>query len=518
MSGTNGPTPDPNLNPDNQGVSGGVLNFIERVGNKLPHPIILFFILAGLTIVASGLVSVADVAVEHPADGETVEAFNLMSREGIQRIVSEAVDNFTEFAPLGVVLVAMLGVGVAEKSGLITSVLKSLILSAPVKLLTFAVVFAGILSNVASDAGYVVLVPLGAIIFAAKGRHPMVGLAAAFAGVSGGFSANLIISSLDPMLAGLTQEAAEMWVDNYPVAPTVNLYFMIVSAFIVALVGSVVTEKVVAPRFGEYTGEYREELEQLNQDEKRGIKAAVITLIILIGLLLVMTVPADGVLRDAEGQLTSMEAPLMMGIVPIIMVLFILPGIAYGYAAKTVKNSSDIAKFMSEAMSDMGGYVALAFAAAQFVSYFEWSEIGTILAITGADFLQAIDFTGVPLLVAFVLVAGFINIFVGSASAKWAIMAPVFVPMFMELGYAPELTQMAYRIGDSVTNIITPLMPYFAVIIAFAKKYDPKVGIGTLISTMLPYSIAFLIMWTVLMIIWYVFALPIGPGGVMFFG
>lgn len=518
MSNNKGSTPESPLNPENRGLSDKILDFVEKVGNRLPHPIILFFILAALTVIASGIVAAMGVSVEHPADGEMVEAFNLMSREGIQMMISQAVDNFVEFAPLGVVLVAMLGVGIAEKSGLISAVLKSLVLAAPVRLLTLAVVFVGVLSNVASDAGYVVLVPLGAIIFAAKGRHPLVGLAAAFAGVSGGFSANLIIGSLDPMLAGITQEAAEMWVDNYPVAPTVNLYFMIVSTFIVTIVGALVTEKIVAPRFGEYTGDYQEELEELDQNEKRGVKAAVVALVIMIGLLLIMTVPADGVLRDAEGELTSAASPLMQGIVPIIAILFAVTGIAYGVATRIVKSSSDIANYMSETMSDMGSYVALAFAAAQFVRYFEWSEIGTILAITGAELLEAIDFTGVPLLVAFVLVAGFINIFVGSASAKWAIMAPVFVPMFMELGYAPEMTQMAYRIGDSTTNIITPLMPYFAVIIAFAKKYDPKVGIGTLISTMLPYSIAFLIMWTVLMIIWFVFSLPIGPGGAIFFG
>ncbi|ACB83663.1 AbgT family transporter [Natranaerobius thermophilus] len=510
------PTPQTPQTPEGSGLFERILNFIERVGNKLPHPIILFFILAGLTIVASWLVSAAGVTVEHPGTGETVEAVNLISRYGFERIVTEAVDNFVGFAPLGVVLVAMLGVGVAEKSGLINSVLKSLILGAPMKLLTVAVVLVGILSSVATDAGYVVVVPLGAIIFAAKGRHPMVGLAAAFAGVSGGFSANLIITSLDPLLTELTRDAAETWVDSYPMAPSVNLWFMMASTIIISAVGAIVTEKIVAPRFGEYTGDYKPELEPLNNQEKSGIKAAVITLIILLALLLVMAVPADGLLRDDEGSLTSMQAPLMGGMVPIIMVLFLLPGIAYGYAAKTVKNSTDVAKYMSEAMSDMGGYVALAFAAGQFVKYFEWSQIGTILAVAGADFLQAIEFTGIPLLIAFVIVAGFINLFVGSASAKWAIMAPVFVPMFMELGYAPELTQMAYRVGDSVTNIITPLMPYFAVIIAFAKRFDEKVGIGTLISTMLPYSIVFLITWTIMLILWYALNLPIGPGGQMF--
>ncbi len=517
MSKQETPTQGAPQPPENVGVIERILSFIERVGNRLPHPVLLFFLLAALTIIASGIISAAGVAVEHPGTGETIEGVNLLSAEGLQRILSEAVDNFTGFAPLGVVLVAMLGVGVADKSGLISSVLRALVLGAPIRLLTAAVVFVGILSNVASDAGYVVLVPLGAIIFAAKGRHPLVGLAAAFAGVSGGFSANLLISTLDPLLAGITEEAAQFVETGYAVAPSVNWFFMIISTFVITATGTWVTEKIVAPRFGEYTGEYREELEELEPDQKRGLRSAGIAVLIAIILLLIMTVPETGILRDPDGELVSGEAPLMQGMVPIIMILFLVPGIVYGFTAKTAKSGNDIAKYMSESMADMGGYIALAFAAGQFVAYFEWSNIGTILAVAGADLLEAIGFTGLPLIIAFVIVAGFINLFVGSASAKWAIMAPVFVPMLMYLGYAPEFTQMAYRIGDSVTNIITPLMPYFAIIIAFAKKYDEKVGIGTLISTMLPYSIAFLIVWTIMLVIWFVAGLPIGPGGQVFY-
>ncbi|OWZ83665.1 AbgT family transporter [Natranaerobius trueperi] len=517
MSKSETSSPQAPQNPEKSGIIDKILNFIENVGNKLPHPIILFFILAGLALVASAVVAAAGVEVEHPGTGETVEAFNLLSEEGIQRVFSEAVDNFTGFAPLGVVLVAMLGVGVADKSGLISSVLKSLILNAPTKLLTAAVVFVGILSNVASDAGYVVLVPLGAIIFAAKGRHPLVGLAAAFAGVSGGFSANIVLGTLDPMLAGITAEAAEFVEEGYSVAPSVNYFFMFISTFVVTIVGTLVTELVVAPRFGEYTGDYKEDLQELTGTEKKGLRSAIIALLIAVTVFLYWTVPSDAILRDADGELLTADAAFMGGMVPIIAILFLFPGIAYGLSAKSIKGSGDVAKYMSDSMSDMGGYIALAFAAGQFVAYFEWSNIGTILAVAGAEFLEVVGFTGLPLIVAFVVVAGLINLFVGSASAKWAIMAPVFVPMLMYLGYSPEFTQMAYRIGDSVTNIISPLMPYFAVIIAFAKKYDPKVGIGTLISTMLPYSVAFLIAWTLMLVVWFVLGLPIGPGGTVFY-
>ncbi len=498
-------------------VSDRILNRIERTGNRLPHPIILFFILAAATLVLSWVVSLFGVTVEHPATGETIEAVNLLSRDGIQRIFGEAVPNFTGFAPLGVVLVAMLGVGVADKGGLIKALLKKTVLGAPERYITAVVVFAGIMSNVASDAGYVVLVPLGAIVFAAKGRHPLVGLAAAFAGVSGGFSANLVLSSLDPLLAGLTQEAAQIMNPEYTVDPSVNLYFMIASTFLVTILGTWVTERIVAPRFGEYTGEYREDVEGLSAEERRVLRAALAGFLAFLVLVLLMTVPETGVLRGEDGELIGAATPFVAGMVPLIAVFFFIPGLTYGYASGTIKSSNDVARFMSSTMSDMGGYVALAFAAGQFVAYFSWSNLGTILAVAGADFLQAIDFTGLPLIIVFIIVAGFVNIFIGSASAKWAIMAPVFVPMLMQLGYSPEFAQMAYRIGDSVTNIITPLMPYFAIIIAFAQKWDKNVGIGTLIATMIPYSIVFLLGWTVLLVIWFVLGLPIGPVGTIFY-
>ena len=493
------------------------LDRIEKTGNRLPHPIILFFIFSIIVLVLSWVVSIFDVAVTHPGTGETIEAVNLLSKYGIRRIFTDAVSNFTGFAPLGVVLVAMLGVGTAERSGLISSLLKKTVMSAPDRYITAAVVFAGIMSNIASDAGYVVLVPLGAVIFAAKGRHPLVGLAAAFAGVSGGFSANLLVSTLDPMLAGLSQEAAQLLDTGYTVPPTVNYYFMVASTFIVTIVGTWVTEKIVAPRFGEYEGDHSEELQKITAEENAGIKSALIWLAITLAVVLLLIVPQNGILRSDNGNIIMGSTPFVGGLVPLIAIFFFIPGLAYGKKTGTIKNSDDIAKFLNKTMSGLGGYIALAFAAGQFVAYFSWSKLGTILAISGADFLESINFTGLPLIILFIVVAGFINLFIGSASAKWAIMAPVFVPMLMQLGYAPEFAQMAYRIGDSTTNIITPLMPYFAIIIAFAKKYDEDIGIGTLVSTMIPYSIAFMIGWTILLIIWFMFKLPIGPGGTIFY-
>lgn len=488
------------------------LNVVERAGNKLPHPVTLFFFFALTVLAFSFILSAINVTGVHPGTGDTIEVVNLLSRDGLRRVMTGAVGNFTGFAPLGVVLVAMLGVGVAEKSGLIAAVLKKVVMGAPAKLITAVVVFAGIMSNMASDAGYVVLVPLGAIIFLAKGRHPIAGLAAAFAGVSGGFSANLIVTMLDPLLGGFTTSAAQLVDPNYAVLPTANLYFMIASTFLVTAVGVFITEKIVEPRLGTYTGSFKQELEPITPKETKALKVALITLIAFIVLVCVMTVPQNALLRTDEGALlTDHRSPFIGSMILLITIGFFLPGLAFGISAGTIKKDKDVARFMEEAMSSMGGYIVLAFVAAQFVAYFSWSNIGLIIAIKGAEFLQTINLTGIPLILAFVIVSAFINLFIGSASAKWAIMAPVFVPMLMLMGFSPELTQLAYRIGDSTTNTISPLMPYFAIIVAFAKKYDEKLGIGTLISTMLPYSIAFTLFWMLLLTIWMLIGLPIGP-------
>ncbi|RKD30062.1 AbgT family transporter [Thermohalobacter berrensis] len=490
------------------------LNVVERVGNRLPHPVTLFFIFAAIVVIFSFLLSLLGVEAQHPGTGETIKVVNLLSKDGIRMILTKAVDNFTSFAPLGTVLVAMLGVGVAERSGLIAALLKKMVLGAPDKLITAVVVFAGVMSSMAADAGYVVLVPLGAIIFLAKGRHPLAGLAAAFAGVSGGFSSNLLVTMLDPLLGGFTTSAANLLDPNYAVLPTANWFFMFASTFLITAVGVFVTEKIIEPRLGEYKGTFKKELEPITKQESKALNFAFITVIVFVLIIAAMLIPENGLLRSDEGNILQgiPFTPFVSSMVLLIALFFFIPGIAFGIKSGSIKNDKDVAEFMSETMSSMGGYVVLAFAAAQFVSYFAWSNIGLILAIKGADFLRAINLTGIPLILMFILVCAFINIFIGSASAKWAIMAPVFVPMLMQLGYSPELAQLSYRIGDSITNIISPLMSYFAIIVAFGKKYDPKLGIGTLISTMLPYSIVFGIAWMIMLVIWLVLGIPIGPG------
>lgn len=492
------------------------LGLVENVGNKLPHPTTLFALFAFAVIVLSGIVSLFDIEVIHPGNGETIRPVSLLTIEGLHRILLNLITNFTSFAPLGTVLVSLLGIAIAEHSGLIGAVLRLLVLKAPKNLLTFVIVFSGILSNTASEIGYVLLVPLSAIIFLAVGRHPIAGLAAAFAGVSGGYSANLLLGTIDPLLAGLSQEAAHIIDVTYEVNPAANYYFMFVSTFFIAAAGTWVTEKLVIPRLGPYKGsEKSEEIKELSKDEKKGlvyagITSLVITIIILIGIL-----PENGFLRDPATQ-SILKSPFLRGIVSFIFFGGVIVGIAYGIGAKTIKNDNDVIKGMNKSMETLGSYIVLVFFAAQFVAFFNWTNLGMIVAVEGANILKSSGLGPIPLLLSFIIISSIINLFIGSASAKWAIMAPVFIPMFMILGYSPEVVQVAYRVGDSVTNIISPMMSYFALIIAFVGKYDKEAGIGTLIATMLPYSIAFFIVWTILFIIWIALGIPIGPGAPMF--
>lgn len=492
------------------------LTIIEKVGNALPHPATLFALFAVGVVVLSGIISLFDFSVVHPGTGETIEVVSLFSIPGLHKILTEMVRNFTNFAPLGTVLVAMLGIGIAESSGLIGSSLRLLVIKAPKKLLTFVIVFAGILSNTASEVGYVLLVPLAAVIFLAVGRHPIAGMAAAFAGVSGGYSANLLLGTIDPLLAGLSEEAARIVDPTYQVNPAANYYFMFVSTFFIAAAGTWVTEKIVIPRMGPYKGAAKpEEIKPLTSDERRGLRFTVIASLIIAIVILLGTVPESGFLRNPEtGSL--LRSPFMSGIVAFIFLIGLILGVVYGIGAKTLKNDSDVMKGMGKAMESLGVYMVLVFFAAQFVAYFNWTNIGLIVAVEGASLLQASGLGDIPLMVGFIIVAGFINLFMGSASAKWAIMAPVFIPMFMLLGYSPEFTQVAYRVGDSVTNIISPMMSYFALIVAFLAKYDEKAGIGTVIATMLPYTIIFTIVWTALLIVWILLGIPVGPGAELF--
>jgi aminobenzoyl-glutamate transport protein len=494
-----------------------ILDWIERIGNRLPDPVTLFFILCLIVMGASALFASLGVQIEDPKKaGEMLAINSLLSMEGIAYIFKNMIANFINFPPLGTVLVTMIGIGIAERSGLIGACLRGLVTSVPRSLMTAALVFGGVMSSMASDAGYVILTPLGAVLFAGLGRHPLAGLAAAFAGVSGGFSANLLLTSTDPLLGDLTIKAAEVLDPTYAENMTIamNWYFMAASVFLLTIIGTFVTEKIVEPRLGEYKGEVTEEVNYLSKEEKRGLWGALISLIITTGLLSLLVVPSWGPLREGKDILNS---PFMSSLVPVLLIFFLVPGLVYGMMTKTIKNDRDVTKQLNETMASMGSFLVLAFFAGQFIAYFNYTNMGIVLAVKGAEFIESAGFTGIPLILMFIFVSGFINLFIGSASAKWAIMAPVFVPIMMQLGYSPELTQLVYRIADSTTNIISPLMAYFAIIIAFAQKYDKKMGIGTLVATMLPYSIAFTIGWVAMLFIWMMTGMDIGPNSPIYY-
>ncbi len=501
-----------------------LLRVVEWLGNALPHPVTLFALFALGVVLLSGLLGALEVAVVDPrpegARGRSpngmIEVVSLLSADGFRRIVLNLVRNFTNFAPLGTVLVALLGVGVAERSGLLSALIRSMVLNAKPQIVTVVIVFAGVISNTASEMGYVVLVPLAAVVFYSLGRHPLAGLAAAFAGVSGGYSANLLLGTVDPLLAGITQEAAQLIDPGYTVDASANWYFMIASTFLITLIASVITIKVVEPTLGTYDKDALgadiedQSFNPLSDTERRGLKyAGLAALLLIIGIAL-LVVPDGAVLRNPETGAIK-NSPFLRGIVSLIFVFFLVPGAVYGKVVGTINSDRDVIDAMAAAMSTLGLYIVLVFFAAQFVAFFGWTNLGSVTAVTGANFLQSIGLTGPLVFFFFILVCAFINLMLGSASAQWAVTAPIFVPMLMLLGYSPEVVQAAYRIGDSSTNIITPMMSYFGLIMAFAARYVPKAGIGTLIAMMLPYSVAFLAFWSVFFYLWvFILGMPVG--------
>ena len=519
--GARGPTAPSRMNapsPAARGLMARFLSLIERVGNALPHPATLFLLLSLAVIGLSEVATWFDLTAQHPVTKEVIAPVSLMTRDGLHKILTNLVTNFTGFAPLGTVLVALLGIGIAESSGLIGTAMRLLVLSAPRKLLTMVVVFAGVLSNTASEVGYVLLIPMAAMIFQAAGRHPVLGLAAAFAGVSGGYSANLLLGTVDPLLSGLTQEAARILEPGAVVSPACNYWFMAASTFWVTIIVTFVTEKIVAPRLRPFvpeggtgsTAAGDPSLAPLTAAERKGLWAATAVFVLGAAWVLWGTIPGDGFLRDPKtGDL--LHSPLMSGIVALIFLFAALMGLAYGIAAGTIRSDAAAMKGMAKSMETLGGYLVLVFFAAQFVNFFNWTKLGLILAVKGANFLQATGLDGAPLVLGFILLTAAINLVMGSASAKWALMAPIFVPMMMLLGYPPDVTQAAYRVGDSCTNVISPMMSYFALIIAFMQRYDKQAGLGTLVATMLPYSVALLISWSVLFLGWMWLGLPFGP-------
>ncbi len=519
-----GSSPNPELHkvlPGERTMLERALNVIEVVGNKLPDPAVLFFLLMVVVWVLSAILAPIQFNAVHPSTGETIQIINQLSGSAMADFLVNMVSVFVNFAPLGIVLVALLGVGVAEHTGFVNAGLRKLLGMTSVRLLTPMLILVAIISHTAADAGYVVVIPLGAVLFYAAGRHPLAGIAAAFAGVSGGFSANFIPSAIDPMLAGITEEAGRVLDPSLFVNPLANWFFMAASSMVVIAVGWWLTDKVIEPRLVKDTpvdGDMSDmpKMEALSVKESRGLFWALASIVLSLILLAVAVGLPGSPLRDPNPDLTmfqsitSFGAPVMRSIVPLIFILFLIPGIVYGYVAGTIDGHKDIIAGMTKAMESMGYYIVMAFFAAQFIAAFSSSNLGILVAVNGADFLQALNLPAQLTIVGIIGLTMFVNLFVGSASAKWLIIAPIFVPMLMQLGISPELTQAAYRVGDSTSNIVTPLLPYFPLIVVFCKRYFKDAGIGTLISMMLPYAIALSIIWTLFLLLYWAVGLPLG--------
>ncbi|MFZ5654910.1 MAG: AbgT family transporter [Pseudomonadota bacterium] len=513
------PRPTPPAPPHSAAPSGAprgrLLGAIETLGNRLPDPALLFLLLLFAVWGLSALLATVEFALPHPQTGAPIAVVNLLSGAELARFLTGMVPTFTGFAPLGIVLVALLGVGVAEHSGLIDSCLRGLLGIAARRWLTPLVVLVAIISHTAADAGYVVVIPLAAAIFHAAGRHPLAGIAAAFAGVSGGFSANFIPSALDPLLQGITQEAGRLVDPQLTVNPLCNWFFMSVSCLLVTGVAWWLTDRVVEPRLlREHPGVAAAPVPgsaAISARERRGLRWAAWGLALTSAALAAAALPADSALRDpATGQLASFGAPLMQAIVPLILLFFLVPGVLYGVAAGTIRSHRDVIAGMTKSMATMGYYIVMAFFAAQFIAAFGRSNLGILLAASGAEALGTLALPPQLTVIGVILLSALIDLFVGSASAKWLLIAPVFVPMLMQLGISPELTQAAYRIGDSSANIITPLMPYFPLVVAFCRRYQAQAGIGTLAAMMLPYALALLIGWSLLLLGYWALGLPLG--------
>ncbi|WP_281557514.1 AbgT family transporter [Thalassomonas sp. RHCl1] len=491
-----------------------ILNRVEIIGNRLPDPAALFVFLLFLVWGLSWALSGVSFEAVDPRSGQGIQVINQLSGPALTQFFSVMVNNFSHFHPVGVVLVAMLGIGVAEYSGFINAGLRAIMAKTATWLLTPMVILVGIVSHSAVDAGYVLVIPLGGVIFYAAGRHPLAGIAAAFAGVSGGFSANFVPSALDPMLQGISQAGAQLLDPNILLNPLNNYYFTAVSSIVITLLGWAITDKIIEPKLTEnkLDGDLSElpTMEPLQQEERMALRWALLAIVVGTVVMVFSASVETSPWRDANGSLTSFSSPLMKSIVPLIFLLFFIPGLVYGIAIGKIRNSKQAIEGMSKAMSSMGYYLVIMFFIAQFIYAFGQSNLGVLLAVEGAELLKAMALPAQFTIVGIIFLTGFINLFVGSASAKWALLAPIFIPMLMQLGISPDLAQAAYRIGDSSTNIITPLMPYFPLVVVYCQRYVTSSGIGTLTALMLPYSVVFIVVWSLFLLLYWQLGLPLG--------
>ncbi len=499
-----------------------ILDVVERVGNKVPHPVVIFVILIGIVIVLShifymlGLSVVVSGHQSGDARGRadaTTAARSLLTVDGIRFMFTGVVQNFMNFNAVGVIIVAMVGVGVAEEAGLVKALIRKLVIVTPPQALTYVLVFVGILSSIAADAGYLVLIPLAGAAFITVGRHPLAGLAAAFAAVAAAFLVNILIVPVDGILTEITNDAIHLVNPTISIDLAANVWFSIASVVMLTIVIALITEKIVEPRLGEYRGDYTVQGESaLSVDEYRGLRFALFGLIGVVVFIALLTLPPGAPLRNPETGAIIGNSPFMNSLIVTIALLFLTCGVGYGIGARTMKGTIDVVNAMTKAIGSLSGLILLLLVISQFLAYFNYSNMATLAAVSLADVLEHANLSAIWLLVGFVIVVFILDLVITGAIPKWAIFAPVFVPLLMRLNVEPEAVLAAYRVGDSPINAITPLNAYFAMIVTFAQRYQSDAGVGTVIALMLPYILVMCVVWTLLLAAWYLLGLPWGIG------
>lgn len=491
---------------------GGFFGKLESLGNRLPNPAILFLYLIGILAVISAILSVMPFNVPHPLTNQPIVVQNLLSQSGLHWILTSMIKNYIDFPPLGMIMVLTLGIGIAEKVGLLDCAIKSSIHYIPKRYVTAAIVFISMMSHIASDAAVVVVPPIAAMLFYSIGRHPFAGFAASLAAIMSGFTANILIVTTDVLLSGITTQAARIVDPHSVVTPIDNWYFMCFSVFYLTVLTTLITEKFVEPRLGKFTGTIPEiSLKKPTDEELKALKSTGYAAAAYIGVLIILLVPEGALLRDpSTGAIIG--SPFMKGIVPLLFLFLLTLGLTFGIRSGTLRSADDAVQKMTEAMRGLSGFFVMTFAIAQFIAAFTWTNIATLLAASGATFLQHIQMTGLAAFICFMLFAQFLGLFTASGSAVWSLLSPVFVPMFMLLGYHPAFIQMAFRAGDGSLNTVMIVNPFLPLFLEEMQKYKKDAGIGTYLSLMLPYAISFLVMWYLLFSLWFLMGLPPGPG------
>lgn len=485
--------------------------WIEKVGNRVPHPFLLFIWLIAILMVATALLSAFGAGVRNPADGSLVQVRNLLSAEGLHWFLPNVIKNFSGFTPLGAILALVLGAGLAERVGLLPALMVRMASRVSARYASYMVLFIAFFSHISSDAALVIMPPMGALIFLAVGRHPVAGLLAAIAGVGSGFTANLLIVTTDVLLSGISTEAAHVIDPQMQVSVIDNWYFMAASVIVLTLVGGLITDKIIEPRLGVWQGKRDERLQQLTAAQNRGLLWAGIAALLFIGAVALMVVPPHGLLRDPV-QGTILPSPFIRGIVPLIILFFFVVSIAYGIATGAIRRQGDLPALMIEPMKEMAGFIVMVFPLAQFVAMFSWSNMGKFMAVGLTDLLESSGLNGVPAFVGLALLSSLLCMFIASGSAIWSILAPIFVPMFMLMGFHPAFAQILFRVADSSVLPLAPVSPFVPLFLGFLQRYRPEARLGTYYSLVLPYPLIFLAVWLLLLVGWYLAGLPIGPG------